>query len=104
MPLLPTLADGATPPEGSTVVQLSNTTTRMLSIGILKGEYMTFAPAADPPAAYVLNADQAGRYTFQLTHQAIYQGWFAAGYLVAYTAPPPPPEGGGEDGGEGEIE
>lgn len=90
MPLLPTLAEGATPPEGSTVVQLSNTTDRMLSVGILKGEYMTFGPGAAPPAAYVLNADQAGRYKFQLTYQPIYQQWFTAGYLVPYTPPPPP--------------
>jgi len=92
MPLLPTLTDGETPPDGSTLVQLSNTTDRMLSIGILKGDYMVFQPATDPPAAYVLNADQAARYTFQLTYQPIYQAWFDAGYLVAYVAPPPPPE------------
>ena len=90
MPLLPKLADGATPPEGSTVVQLSNTTDRMLSVGIRNGEYMVFEPLLDPPVAYLLNADQAARYQFQLTYQPIYQQWFASGYLVAYVAPPPP--------------
>jgi hypothetical protein len=82
--------------EGETELKLLNTTADTLHIGILKGEYLRVLPGGVDPTVFALTADQKGRYDLQLRAQPIYQGWFAAGYLVDVTnapPPPPPPEG-----------
>jgi hypothetical protein len=83
--------DGDPIPEGTTVIGFDNTIDVMLTIGILRGDYMAFD--AMLTTFYALDQDQLQRARQQLQQQTIYQGWITAGYLVEATlAPPPPPE------------
>jgi hypothetical protein len=83
--------DGEPAPEGTTLIGFDNTIDTMLTIGILRGDYMVFDAMAT--TFYALNQDQLQRARQQLEQQTIYQGWITAGYLVEATpTPPAPPE------------
>lgn len=72
--------DGDPVPEGTALIGFENTIDVMLSIGILRGDYMVFDAMAT--TEYALDVDQQARLRQQLQGQPIYIDWFKQGYLV----------------------
>lgn len=91
MPLVKTLQPGEEPAANETAVRLQNNTGGSLTIGILQGEYLKFAPGV--ASGYALTtSDQHVRYQRQITLQPTYAQWFSLGYLTPPPPPPPEPE------------